>query len=265
MAEMDSKKLYGRAELKKYFRNGQIPSEIHYGYLIDSVIVQHDDGISKDEENGYVISPIASSKRMITFYKSMDRLEPYFFVDKDGLESPSLKFIPGTATGSEKEQDRSSVFFHQNGSVGVGKRSDSILKLEVDGFIGAKGRVGTYARGKVKADGKWHPVIEGLDNCQAFEIMARTGKKGSGKFSIMHAIALSAFGRSSSKITKTRAYYGFFWNKLNLRWRGTTHNFSLELRSNRNFGKDVEIFYNISQLWDDESFLPEDQFHKTSK
>lgn len=262
MEDNERKKLYGRAELKKYFRNGQIPTETHFGYLIDSVIVQHDDGFSKNEEHGYIISPIGSSRRMITFYRNMDRLDPYFFLEKDGQGSPSLCFIPGNEGASDEERVNTSTFFHQNGTIGVGQRCNPDLKLEVNGFLGMQGRTGTFLRGTVPADGKWHTIVEKLDNCQAFEVMARTGRKGSGKFSLMHAIALSTFGKSSSTIRKTRAYYGFFWNKLNLRWSGTTHNYSLQLRSNRNFGHDVNIFYNVTKLWDDETFVKDENLYK---
>lgn len=261
MAENERKKLYGRAELKKYFRNGHVPTEIHFGYLIDSVVVQHDDGISKDEEHGYIISPIGSSKKIITIYKNMDRLEPYFYVEKDGKESPSLRFIPGTPGLTEQDQEELSTFFHQNGNLGLGKRANENLKLEVNGLLGTQGRVGTYKMGTIPADGKWHTIVEGLDNCQAFEVIARTGKKRSGKFAILHAIAVSTFGRRRKGIRKTRSWFGFFWNRLNIRWRGTTHNYTLELKSNRNFGKGVDVYYNISKLWDDEAFLPEEYYY----
>lgn len=261
METQESKKLLGRAELKKYFRNGQVPSEIHFGYLIDSAVIKSDDGISKDDENGYIISPAASSKRLITFFGSMDRQDPFFNLERDSEKSTSLKFQSGLITNDKCEQDNASFFFHQNGNFGIGTRAENNLKLEVNGFIGSKGRVGTFKQGMVPANGKWHPVIESLDNCQAFEIIARTGKKGAGKFSLIHATALSTFGNSNNKIKKTHAYFGLFWNKLNLRWKGTTHNYSLELRSNRNFGKGVNIHYNISKLWDDEMFLPEECYN----
>jgi hypothetical protein len=265
MEKQIRKKTYGREELKKYFRNGQIPSETHFAYLIDSVIVQQDDGVSKDEENGYIISPLGSSSRLITFYRNMDQMEPFFYIDRDSHQSASLRFTSGTAASDEKQREDASTFLHQDGSVGFGKRCEPDLRAEFKGFAGMEGRKGTYRHGDVPADGKWHTVAEDLDNCQAFEVMARTGKKGSGKFSIMHAIALSAFGKSSSSIRKTRAYYGFFWNKLNLRWSGTTHNYRLELRANRNYGKGVNIYYNISKLWDDELFLRGEEYYPAQK
>lgn len=253
-----SKKLYGRAELKKYFKNGQVPSETHYEYLIDSVINQQDDGFSKDDENGFIVSPV-ENKKLITFFRNVDRREPFFYIKRDEQESSSLRFQSGTGNPDDDYLDNS-FFFHQDGRLGLGKRSNKHYKLQVNGFIGSDGRTGTFKSGTVKADGKWHPILPNLDNCQAFEVVARTGKNKSGKFALMHAIALSTFGRSHSKIRKTNAYYGFFWNKLNLRWRSAgTHQYSLELRSNRNYGEGVEIYYNITKLWDDELFLPKDK------
>lgn len=260
MTKKANKKLYGREELKKYFKNGQVPSQNHYEYLLDSVIVQQDDGFSKDEENGFIISPISSSKRLVTFYKNMDRLEPFFHIEKDNLKSPSLKFQPGQLN-EDDNADLSSFFFHQDGRLGLGKRSNPAYKADINGFVGMEGRIGNFRSGSVAADGKWHPIVNKLDNCQAFEVMARTGKTGTGKFSILHATALSAYGNSHSKIKKTCAYYGFFWNKLNLRWTGKTREYALELRSNRNYGDDVKIFYNVTKLWDD-AFLPDGYSYK---
>jgi hypothetical protein len=261
MAQEENKKLHGRAELKKFFRNGQVPTENHFANLIDSAIIKLDDGISKDEENGQIIAPIGPSQRLITFFKNMDHLEPFFYIEKDIQESPSLKFQPGIAADSPRDEEETSFYFHQDGRMGIGKRSQPNIKLDINGFTASKGRIGTFRNGKVPADGKWHPIAEGLDNCQALEIVARTGKKGSGKFSILHAIALSTFGLSNCKIRKTCAYYGLFWNKLNLRWRGDTHNYSLELRTNSNFGNSADIYYHIGQLWDDGLFLPEEDYY----
>lgn len=257
MEKKENKKIHGREELKKYFRNGRVPTENHFGYLIDSMINKQDDGFSKDEDNGLHISPAESSKRLLTFYTSIDELQPFFFVEKNSLGIPALKLQPSNIPGGSENGDEQSFFFHEGGRLGVGKRSDKNYKLDVKGLVGMEGRIGTFKSGTVPADGSWHPIIEGLDNCQAFEIVARTGDKGKGKFAMMHAIALSTYGKSKSKIRKTGAYYGFFWNKLNLRWKGeSTHRYHLQLRSNSNYGPGVRIFYTVTRLWDDENMLP---------
>lgn len=262
MEQEISKKKFGREELKKYFENGKIPTQVHFEYLIDSVIVKQDDGIAKDKNNGLIIAPLEASSRLITFYKEMDLLEPFFYVDRDNYQSSSLKFTSAVHHLDKKNLDEASTFMHQDGKLGIGKRCSEDLKTEIKGFIGAEGRKGTYKSGTVEANGGWHKIVEGLNNCQGFEIMARTGKKGSGKFSIMHAIALSAFGKSKGKIRKTTSYFGFFWNKLDLRWGGDTHNYWLEIRTKRNYGTGVNIYYNVSKLWDDELFLPQEEFYK---
>lgn len=258
---MFKNKIFSREDLKRFFRNGEIPTENHFSNLIDSTINKQDDGFSKDDENGLIISSRGSSKKFVTLYKNIDDLNPFFYIEKDEREIGALRFTPSGDKNEEKEEENS-FFFHENGSVGIGTRSNEEFKLKVNGFVGLQGRVGTYAQGQVPSDGSWHSIIEGLDNCQAFEIIARTGKKGFGKFAILHAHALSAFGKSSNRIRKVSAHYGSFWNKIGIRWKSKgTHDYSLQLRTNRNYGKDVFIHYKVSKLWDDEMFLPEAYYY----
>lgn len=247
---------HGREELKNFFRNGGLPSEKHFGYLIDSMVNREDDGFSKDEENGLHVSSSGTSKRLVTFYTGIDEMEPLFHIDKNNqdLRGIQLQCAAGNPDGAPEEEN--CFFLQEGGKFGIGKKNDPRYKLDVKGWVGMEGRMGTYSQrqgpGTVPADGEWHPILSGLDHCQAFEIMARTGKRGTGRFAIMHAIALSAYGRSRSRIRKTCAHYGFFWNKLSLRWKGSTHSNSLELRTNSNYGKDIMIQYSIMRLWDDE-------------
>lgn len=260
MEAKGNNKVLGREDLKKHFRNGQVPTEYDFGFLIDSMINKQDDGFRKENDSGFVISAIGNSKKLVTFLKNVNDLDPFFSIEKDEQGTASMRFNPGT-DGNREDTDENSYFFGVDGNLGVGKRSEDTLKLDVDGFAGLKGRVGTFACGDVPADGKWHTILEGLDNCSAFEVVARTGKRGTGKFAILHAFALSAFGNSRSRIRKTSAHYGFFWNKLNIRFRGTTHNYSLQLRTNTNYGSNVDIFYKITSLWDDERFMPKDYYN----
>jgi hypothetical protein len=260
MEEKGNNKVLGREDLKKHFRNGQVPTEYDFAFLIDSMINKQDDGFRKENDNGFVISTTGNSKKLITFLKNVNDLDPFFAIEKDEQGTSSMRFNP-VIDDADETADEKSFFFGVEGKLGVGKRSEENLKLDVNGFAGSKGRIGTYASGDVPADGKWHTILEGLDNCSAFEVIARTGKKGTGKFAIMHAFALSAFGNSRSRIRKTSAHYGFFWNKLNLRFRGSTHNYSLQLRTNTNYGSNIDIFYKITNLWDDESFVPQEYYN----
>ena len=126
--------------------------------------------------------------------------------------------------------------------------------LDVNGTIGIKTRVGLYKKGEISADGKWHKIIDNLDGLNIFEITARIdGKKLTGQYSLLHAIALSAYGgkRSKSSIKSTSARWGGFFesyrNKIKLRWTGDIHSYSLEMKSVRNWGinDDSGEFFNI--------------------
>ncbi|MBB5636874.1 hypothetical protein HDF26_001700 [Pedobacter cryoconitis] len=258
---MFKSKVHGREDLKKFFRNGGIPTENHFSDLIDSMLNRHDDGFEKDNENGLILHSSKVSKKLITLFKSIDDVNPFFYIEKDEQDISGLRFSPADDL-SDNLSEKTSFFFHVNGSLGIGKRSHKDYNLDVNGFAAMEGRVGTFCNGKIPADGKWHTIIDGLDNCQAFEVMARTGKKRSGKFAILHAYALSAFGGSRNKIRKTSAYYGFFWNKIGIRWKSkNTHDYALQLRTNCNYGTAIFIDYKVTRLWDDESFLSDEHYY----
>ena len=123
------------------------------------------------------------------------------------------------------------------------------------------GRTGTYKTGEVPADRNWHTIVDNLKSSHGFEVMARVGDKGKGRHSLMHAIALSTYGKSRGKIRKTRAYYGWWWNRLSLRWSGDTYNYKLQLRSCRNYGEGINIRYNLMKLWDDDFMIPKQDIH----
>ncbi|UTW62260.1 hypothetical protein KFE98_20020 [bacterium SCSIO 12741] len=67
----------------------------------------------------------------------------------------------------------------------------------------------------------------------------------------MHALALSTYGNSHNKIRKTQAWYGPWWNRLNLRWTGELDNYSLEIKTRCNYGANRLIQYNVTKIWDD--------------
>lgn len=253
-------KIHSREDLKKFFQNGRIPSENHFSHLIDSMINKQDDGFTKDEENGLIISTRGGSKRFLTLYKNMDDIYPFYHIEKDEQQAAALRFTPANG-GYEEQEAGNSFFLHENGSLGIGTRISDNYKLQVNGFAGMDGRTGTFIQDQAPADGKWHTIIGGLDNCQGFEIIARTGKKGFGRFALLHAIALSTFGKSSNRIRKVSAYYGSFWNRLGLRWKSaSTHDYALQIRTHRNYGHDVMIHFKVTKLWDDEKFLPDDWY-----
>lgn len=267
-----------RTDLENLFKDGNIPKEADFKSLIDSMINIIDDGFSKTDKNGFEIKLTDQNyQRFISFFKDRNDFDIFFSVEKspdssciilkpgtpddDGISVNDKKnetpLKPGTTDADTKRVK--GFYFGTDGSLGIGKKAESPSSLDVNGFVGMVGRVGTYKpQGQVEqaiADGKWHTIIPKLDNCNGFEIIARVGIIGTGKFAMMHAVALATFGRSKGRIRKTSSHYGFFWNKLTLRWKAIdTHNYALQIKTRSNYGNNAVISYKITKLWDDEAF-----------
>jgi len=259
MTSLSNKFSQTRDQLKDYFKKGKIPTEKHYADLVDSMVNQVDDGFLKNEEFGLNIHSTGKSKTFVSLYSQSNSAEPFFLISKDQARPNNLKLQPYF---QGEENAKKSFYFGANGNLGIGKSADQELKLDVAGFVGMQGRAGSFRSGKLPADGKWYTIVKDLDNCHAYEIMARTGAKGKGKFALMHAIALGIYGKRGSKIKKTRSCYGLFWNHITLRWIGTTHDYALQIRTNSHYGDGVHINFKVTQLWNDHAFLEEKYLYK---
>ena len=211
-----------RANLKNYFLKGNIPSEKDFHDFIDSCVNKIDDGIIKVKGEGIKILADGPNKELFNFFDNIDDL------------NPTWVFNQKTEDGNEG----------LNISVGSTKPS---TKLEVAGLVGMEGRIGNFSFGEIPANGEWHDVISDLNEYQAFEIVASVGKKGA--HSILHAIAVSTYGKSKSKISKTCGHYGWSRNKLDVRWFGSYFSYQLQIRTKSNYGEGIMIKYNISKLY----------------
>jgi hypothetical protein len=230
-----------RNTLKGFFQKGQLPSEGHFNDFIDSVINKVDDGMSKTIEDGLMLSPIGTSRKLISFYRSIEEKSPAWNIDINSGD--------GTLNFNNHVGD-SVISLKNDGNVGINQPSPEHT-LDVNGMVAMKGRTGTYQQGKVLADGNWHPVLTELNGCFAFEVVAGIGKKKTGKYALIHALALSTFGKSKNRIRINQAYYGVRCNKIELRWTGDTYNFNLEMRTRCSYGGDYYVKYYISSLWSD--------------
>jgi len=230
-----------RSTLKSFFRKGQMPSEAHFNDLIESMINKVDDGMSKTIDDGLTLSPIGVSNKLISFYKSIEDKNPAWSIEVDS----------GTSNLNFNDHKGDSVLTLNNqGKVGI-KQSQPEYELDVNGVAAMAGRIGTFDQGKIPADGKWHAVMEGLDGCNAFEILAGVGKRKTGKYALLHATALSTYGKSKPKIRKTQAFYGVRCNKIQIRWRGTTYDYKLMMRTKCSYGSDHYVRFYITNLWFD--------------
>lgn len=233
--------LQNRSTLKNFFRKGQLPAEGHFYDLIESMINKVDDGMSKTIDDGLMLSPIGTSKKLISFYRNIE--------DKNAAWS--LEINSGDSNLHINNHLGDNILSLRNdGKVGI-NRSDPEYELDVNGTVGMMGRMGTFHTGKVLADGNWHPVLTELNGCHALEIVAGVGKKKTGKYALIHAIALSTFGDSNDCIDIKHAYYGGRGHKIDLRWTGSTYNYSLEMRTRSSYNGPYYIKYHIVSLWFD--------------
>ena len=241
--------ILNRITLKNFFRKGSVPTETNFADLIDSSINIVEDGIGRSVEDGFRISPMGYSKRLLSFYENSQKSNPDWFISLNGGNSKGLTF-------HQTDNDHRLVL-KNGGNIGIGI-SNPTSKLEVKGCIGMDARKGTFVEGQVPGDGKWHNIIAELDEINAFEITAQiSGKKGSGRYAIAHAIALATFGGYLSKwsIRKTAANYGGFLNQLQFRWTGSVNNYALQVRTRRHYGlndqnaEPYQIKFNVTLLW----------------
>lgn len=233
--------LQNRETLKSYFRRGQLPSEGNFHDLIDSLINKVDDGMSKTVDDGLMLSPIGESKKLISFYKTIEDKSPEWRVEINDADS-NLCFSNrmGETVASMNEQGRLGINTEEPGA-----------ELEVNGVIAQKGRLGTAYNGKVPADGRWHKIVTKLNGCSMLEIVAGVGKKKTGKYALLQAMAISTFGKSKNRIKKLQAHYGVRGNRLDIKWTGTIYDYNLEIRTRANYGEDIHIQYHIQNLWHD--------------
>ena len=229
-----------RSTLKEYFKKGCLPSEEQFGDLIDSTLNIIDEGFDKTPESGLKITQIGEDSRLISFYRNIDIKSPIWSITVDTAKKQLL---------FNAEDDKSVLALDPAGRIGINK-GDPNYTLDVEGIIAAKGRIGRYKEGTVPADGQWHPVVEKLDGCRAYEIMAGVGKKKSGKYALLHAFALSTFN-AKSRIASHQAYYHSRCDRIKLRWRGEQHDYALEMRTCCCYGDDITIKYSITELWFD--------------
>lgn len=229
-----------RKTLKNFFQKGQMPTQENFSDLIDSMVNIVDEGFSKSINQGLEISPIGDSQKLFSFFKNIEDKSPVWTCETDKTNN-NLSF-------NNKNGDKILVL-DEDKRVGINTENPTTA-LDVNGILSYKGRMGNYKSGIVPADGKWHCIISNLDGCNAFEIVAGVGKKKSGKYSLLHAFALSTFN-SENKIHYNQSFFNTMCNTMKLKWTGSMHNYSLNIKTRSEIGDDIFIQYSVSQLWFD--------------
>ena len=245
---MMNNKPLNRDSLKSLFSDGSRPNANNFASLIDSMVNKVDDGLSKDDNEGIILSPEGEeSDRVVSFYDSVQDELPKWSIEMFHEEDMGLGIVEPTS----ETENQTRLFFEKGGNIGIDTRHPK-TNFEVNGILGTSSRVGTYKLATIPADGSWRDIVTNLNGCVAFEVMAQVGKEKAGRYALLHSFALSTFGKSRNKIKTTQAHYGWWWNKMSLRWAGSTYDYSLQLRTRSNYGQGQQIKYCVTKLWDND-------------
>ncbi|MFB1116885.1 hypothetical protein [Dickeya dadantii] len=257
-----------RGTLKNYFRQGAMPSAEHFSDLIDSSVNKIEEGFDKTPEQGLKIAALDTHARLMTFYRDSDPTRPLWSVSLQP-DSDLLRVNRHAGDGNGTVADAEPLLtFTPDGRAGINTTTPRHA-LDVNGVIGAQGRAGAQWADRLPADGEWHDLTPKLEGCQAFEVVAGVGIRHSGRYALIHAIALNTcapsgfffnFFNRKNRISAHHAYYHSRADKLTLRWlRDDTpaggHDgirpYRLQIRTHTSYGDGIVIRYHLTRLWHD--------------
>ena len=72
-----------RSTLKKYFKEGALPTSDQFADFIDSTLNMVDEGFDKSTQNGLEISLMEHEKNLISFYRDKAPSDPIWTVSLD--------------------------------------------------------------------------------------------------------------------------------------------------------------------------------------
>jgi hypothetical protein len=249
-----------RETLRGFFSAGMLPTQDHFGDLIESMLNMDDEGFRKSEANGLEISTPAGYDALLSFYRDQNKHTALWSAAYGG-KADQLVFNAGGVAASA---DSAPVLaLDARARVGVGT-ADPQHALDVAGVIASDGRVGRAPARQPMADGEWHDLTNTLRGCQAFEVLAGAGRPNGGRFALLHATALNAYNPAFSwldllglrrRIRQQSMWFGRRCDQLELRWsgsRGRDAAYTLQIRSKCNYGPGVPLRATITRLWVDD-------------
>ncbi|WP_457333534.1 hypothetical protein [Rhizobacter sp. P5_C2] len=255
-----------RDTLRSFFGAGMLPTQDHFGDLVDSMLNMSDEGFRKSAENGVEVSTPAGYDALVSFFREQNQRTALWSIAYGG-EQDQLAFRPGAVTGRRGQAAAPPVLsLDPRGRVGIGT-TEPRQALEVAGVIASEGRIGRYAAPSLPppvADGEWHDLTGPLEACQAFEVVAGAGRVGGGRFALMHATALNAYNPRPGwldliglrrRIHAQHMWYGRRCDQIQLRWTGSSGrqaSYRLQVRTRCDYGGDVPIRASLTRLWFDD-------------
>lgn len=290
---------HNRATLKRFFAAGARPTEEQFAALIEASLIMEDEGFRKTIDDGLRISTTGNGDSLMSFGRRGETVSSWrlAFVgngtDKLALQrAPTLNTPPPTVLAIRQDEAKNARV-EVVANVAIGARpgdGDGLARsaLDVEGAVRSRGRLGHELK-PIAADGSYHAITPPLHGCVAFEVIAGVGTpdKGSGRFAMVHAIAMNSFnpgiwdnvfGRKNP-IRAQHSYYRRRSDRLQLCWQrkgvapveapptgedpnemhGRDGRYRLMIRSRTNYEDPaITIRAHVTQLWYDALMLPGD-------
>lgn len=252
-----------RETLRHFFDEGQLPTQDHFGDLIDSMLNMSDEGFSKTAENGFEVATPMGYDALISFYREQDRKHARWSMGFGRGEQ--LHIQTGGMVGAAQRPPV--VALANDGCIGLGTATPA-HRLEVAGVVASEGRIGTW-RAKadetpLAANGEWQNLTGELQGCQAFEVMAGASAPLEGRHALLRAVAMNTYNPGAGwldffsrkkRIRCQHAWYGRRCDRLELRWVGTSGrnaSYRLQVRTGCDYGAKAVIRAHLTRLWFDE-------------
>lgn len=264
--------IQSRETLKDYFSVGSMPTQQHFVDLIDSALNLKDEGFDKNVKDGEVIQALSDDEApLFSFFRahlperpqwrvSLGKGNPLLFDAPLGSAATPPRVDGGSVAG---RPDQPLLCLTQGRRIGIGT-DDPREALDVRGHVAMAGRRGSLAPPMpVEANGIWQPITDKLTGIHGFEVVARVwGEEGSGRYALLHAVALSAWNPRPSwiewllgrrrGIRVTVSWWGRRCNRLQLRWSrdsGKDAKYQLEIRTACKFDGKAQVAVQLTRLW----------------
>ena len=252
-----------RAELKKYFKNGNVIKEQYFTNLIDSTLNQAEDNLENSNANGLMLKPSKTGNRFISFFNKVcnsSKAIPIFFVEMiSGGKGKNIISFSASPEGYPDVVRRifsiATIFDKVNkrftSRLGV-NTSNPEYTLDVNGTIGVRSISGNFKDAAVKpasviADGHWHTIIKGQKGFKCFEISASVAH-GNTKIAL-HGKTLFADGEHDDQLLSVPSDGLIFSrNHLDIRWFKNGGGYDLKIRTRNRLGSKPVINYKLTKI-----------------
>lgn len=267
-----------RETLRKFFAAGQMPTQEHFGDLIESTLNLRDEGFGKTPEHGLQVVSAPGRAALLSLFSGRDPANPVWALHH-GAEGDALQWVAGP--GQQRQaaavlsllpaQDapptaEGAAALPLPPRVGINNAAPRHA-LDVAGTLASEGRLGSFrdhVAAALPANGQAHTLIDRLSGCQAFEIMAGVGAEGTGRYALLHAVALNTFNpvvqwwqrlwppARRRGIRMTQAHYGRRCDRIDLWWEGghgKDAEYRLRLRTGCDYGPQVMVRASVTRLW----------------